>query len=381
MRRALLLRSSLAFNRQSVQAALRSLIAKLSTFKTVPTNGLALFCGYTGEEGKQKKIMTVIEPLKPLASGLYRCDSKFHLEALYKQLEDSKTYGYMIIDGNGFTCHLLSGNCGKMIYKLDVNLPKKHGRGGQSKTRFERNREIKRGWYTSRIVEVATSYFIDPVSCQPSITGLVLAGSAQLKDEVLLKLDPRLSRIVVAVVDVQYAGVSGFNQAVALTKENIGNMKFVHEQETISRLMDEISKDGQYAIGIDDTMYAVTSGLLDTLILWDDLSVNRIELVKTLSPSDPPKILYLPLDKQVPENLKEEWKVRSNVPLLDWILEHYREFGCVLELVSDQTNVGAQFVKGFGGLGGLLRYQAELPSNSAVDEFASNEEEEYDYEW
>jgi len=325
--------------------------------------------------------MTVIEPLKPLVSGLYRCDSKFHLEALYNQLEDSKTYGYMVIDGNGFTCHLLNGNCGKTIYKLDVNLPKKHGRGGQSKKRFERNREIKRGWYTSRIAEVAISHFIDPVSCQPSVTGLVLAGSAQLKDEVLLKLDPRLSRIVIAVVDVQYAGVTGFYEAVVLTKENIGNMKFVHEQETISRLMEEISKDGQYVIGIDDTMYAVTSGILDTLILWDNLSVNRIELVKTLSPSDPPKILYLPPDKQIPENLKEEWKVRSNVPLLDWILEHYREFGCNLELVSDQTNVGAQFVKGFGGLGGLLRYQVELPSNSAVDESASNEEEDYDYEW
>jgi peptide chain release factor subunit 1 len=287
----------------------------------------------------------------------------------------------MVIDGNGFTCHLLCGNSGKMVYKLDVNLPKKHGRGGQSKKRFERIREIKRGWYTSRIAEVAISHFIDPGTCQPSIAGLVLAGSAQLKDEVLLKLDPRLARIVIAVVDVQYAGVSGFNQAVALTKDNIGNMKFIHEQETITRLMEEISKDGQYAIGIDDTMYAVTSGILDTLILWDNLAVNRIELVKTLSPSDPPKILYLLPDKQVPENLKEEWKVKSTVPLLDWILEHYIEFGCNLELVSDQTDGGAQFVKGFGGLGGLLRYQVELPSNSTVDESASNEDEEDDYDW
>jgi len=381
VRRALLLRSSLAFNRQSVQAALRSLIAKLSSIKTVPPNGLALFCGYVGEEGKQKKIMTVIEPLKPLVSGLYRCDSKFHLEALYQQLQDNKTYGYMVIDGNGFTFHLLSGNSSKLVYRLEVNLPPKHGRGGQSQKRFERNREIKRGWYSSRIAEAAMSYFIDPVTCVPNVTGLVLAGSAQLKEEVLLKLDQRLSRIVIAVVDVQYAGVSGFNQAVSLTKENIGNLKFVQEQEAISRLMVEISKDGQYAVGIDDTMYAVTSGTLDTLILWDNLSVNRVELVKTLSPSDPTKILYLPPDKQIPENLNQDWTVKSNVPLLDWILEHYIEFGCRLELVSDQTNIGAQFVRGFGGLGGLLRYQVELPSNSTVDEPASDEEDEYEYEW
>jgi peptide chain release factor subunit 1 len=300
---------------------------------------------------------------------------------LYQQLEGNKTFGYMIIDGNGFTFHLLNGNSSKTIYRLEVNLPKKHGRGGQSQKRFEKNREIKRGWYTSRIAEAAISHFINPVTCVPNVTGIVLAGSAQLKDEVLLKLDQRLSRIVVAVVDIQYGGVSGFNQAVSLTKENIGNMKFVQEQETISGLMTEISKDGQYAIGIDDTMYAVTSGTLDTLILWDNLSFSRIELVKTLSPSDPPKILYLPPDKKIPENFAQEWTVKSNVLLLDWILEHYNEFGCRLELVSDQTDVGSQFVKGFGGLGGLLRYQVELPSNSPVDESASNEEDEYDYDW
>lgn len=365
------------FNRQSVQAALRSLIAKLATYKTVPPNGLALFCGYIGEtEGKQKKLMAVLEPMKPLASGLYRCDSEFHLDVLYEQFEEKNTYGFIIVDGNGASFHTLNGNLRQTLFRFEVSLPKKHGRGGQSKNRFARIREEKRGWYTTKVAALGITQFIDPASSMPNVKGIVLAGSAQLKEEVQLKLDQRLARIVIAVVDIQYAGEAGFNQAINLTKENLGNLKFVQEQEVISKLFEEISRDGHYAIGIDDTMYALTSGLLDSLIVWNDMPVLRRELVKESSPEDPPKICYVAPDKSLEES--QEWTVKSQMPLLDWILEHWNEFGCKLELVSDQTNVGAQFVKGFGGLGGLLRYQAELPSTTTEPE---SDEEEYDYEW
>jgi len=44
--------------------------------------------------------------------------------------------------------------------------------------------------------------------------------------------------------------------------------------------------------------------------------------------------------------------------------------------------MGAQFVKGFGGIGGLLRYQTELPSTAPdVAKDSQNTEDEYDFEW
>jgi len=190
----------------------------------VPPNGLALFCGYIGEqEGKQKKLMYTIEPLKPLVSGLYRCDSKFHLESLYEQLDEKHIYGFIVVDGNGASFHTLNGNCRNTLYKIEVSLPKKHGRGGQSSTRFARIREEKRGWYTSKVAEITVAQFIDPSSSMPNVKGIIIAGSAQLKEEVQMKLDQRLSSIVLAVVDIQYGGESGFNQAIHLTRESLGN--------------------------------------------------------------------------------------------------------------------------------------------------------------
>jgi len=315
-----------------------------------------------------------------LISGLYRCDSKFHLEALYDQLEEKHTYGFIVVDGNGVSFHTLNGNCRKTLNRWEVSLPKKHGRGGQSKNRFARIREEKRGWYTSKVAENAVVQFINPATSMPNVKGMVIAGSAQLKEEVQIKLDQRLSSIVVAVVDIQYGGESGFNQAIHLTRDSLGNLKFIQEQKVISHLFDEISRDGHYAIGVQDTMYALHNGLLDNLIIWNDLKSVRWELTK--NGSDETKVHYMDEDKELAESA--DWTIKSKMPLLDWVLEHYGEFGAKIDLISDQTDVGAQFVRGFGGLGGLLRYQTELPS--ATDPLTSSEDEEigheeYEYTW
>ena len=44
-------------------------------------------------------------------------------------------------------------------------------------------------------------------------------------------------------------------------------------------------------------------------------------------------------------------------PLLEWFAEKYKEFGATLEFVTNKSQEGSQFVKGFGGIGGLLRYK------------------------
>lgn len=47
-------------------------------------------------------------------------------------------------------------------------------------------------------------------------------------------------------------------------------------------------------------------------------------------------------------------------PVLEWFAEKYREFGATLEFVTNKSQEGSQFVKGFGGIGGLLRYKVDF---------------------
>ena len=55
-------------------------------------------------------------------------------------------------------------------------------------------------------------------------------------------------------------------------------------------------------------------------------------------------------------------------PLLEWLAEKYHTFGATLELVTDRSQEGAQFCKGFGGIGGLLRYKVDFMVVGAKDE-------------
>jgi peptide chain release factor subunit 1 len=64
--------------------------------------------------------------------------------------------------------------------------------------------------------------------------------------------------------------------------------------------------------------------------------------------------------------------------LLEWFAEKYKDFGATLEFVTNRSQEGAQFVKGFGGIGGLLRYKVDFTNLSSVDdeeEFYSDDED------
>ena len=106
------------------------------------------------------------------------------------------------------------GNAREVIHKFTVDLPKKHGRGGQSALRFARLRVEKRHNYIGKVAETATSIFI--TDDRPNIAGLVLAGSAEFKQQLTSteRLDPRLVATIIKVVDIAYGGENGFNQAI-----------------------------------------------------------------------------------------------------------------------------------------------------------------------
>ena len=46
----------------------------------------------------------------------------------------------------------------------------------------------------------------------------------------------------------------------------------------------------------------------------------------------------------------------ESLMLLDWLVDNYKTFGTALEIVSDKSQEGSQFVQGFGGIGGQLKF-------------------------
>lgn len=85
------------------------------------------------------------------------------------------------MDGNGALFGTLQGNSREVITKFSVDLPKKHGRGGQSALRFARLRMEKRHNYVRKVAETAVQCFI--ADDKVNVTGIILAGLADFKTE------------------------------------------------------------------------------------------------------------------------------------------------------------------------------------------------------
>ncbi|KXJ23059.1 eukaryotic peptide chain release factor subunit 1 [Exaiptasia diaphana] len=371
-------------NRLSVLSAITSVQQRLKLYSKVPTNGLVVYCGtIVTDDGKEKKVNIDFEPFKPINTSLYLCDNKFHTEALNALLADDNKFGFIVMDGNGALFGILCGNTREVLHKFTVDLPKKHGRGGQSALRFARLRMEKRHNYVRKVAETAVQLYIS--NDKPNITGLILAGSADFKSELSQSdmFDGRLQAKVLKLVDVSYGGENGFNQAIELASEVLANVKFIQEKKLIGKYFDEISQDtGKYCFGVEDTLKGLEMGAVDTLIVWENLDIQRIVLRNHQSDVD--KVLHLNHEQEkdkthfIDSESGVELELVEKNPLLEWLANNYKSFGATLEIITDRSQEGAQFCKGFGGIGGILRYRVDFQGMEYLgDPLDDYDDEEY----
>ena len=364
-------------NRLSVLGAITSAQQRLKLYNKCPKNGLVLYCGtVVTEEGKEKRVNIDFEPFKPINTSLYLCDNKFHTEDLNELLMDDEAFGFIVMDGNGCLYGTVQGSNRETLHKFSVDLPKKHGRGGQSALRFARLRLEKRHNYVRKVAEMATQLFVTDGQ-RPNVQGLVLAGSADFKAELMRSdlFDPRLAKIVIKMVDVSYGGESGFQQAIEFSADTLGSVKLMKEKKLLQKYMDEISRDtGKYCFMVEDTFKALDLGAVEELIIWENLDVDRIVLRNTSTSEE--TIVHLNPEQQANENFFHdaetgvELEIVEKESLVEWFANNYKQFGCALEFVTDRSGEGTQFVKGFGGIGGILRWKVDFVELSAYEEAA-----------
>eukprot|EP01112_Ceratiomyxa_fruticulosa_P022560 TRINITY_DN829_c0_g3_i1.p1 TRINITY_DN829_c0_g3~~TRINITY_DN829_c0_g3_i1.p1 ORF type:complete len:519 (+),score=113.82 TRINITY_DN829_c0_g3_i1:214-1557(+) len=360
-------------NRLSVLGAITSTQQRLKLYSKVPENGLVIYCGTViTTEGKEKQFTFDFEPFKPINTSLYLCDNKFHTEPLKELLESDEKFGFIVIDGNGSLFGTLSGNTRLVLHRITVDLPKKHGRGGQSALRFARLRLEKRHNYVRKVAELAVQFFIS--NDRPNVSGLIVAGSADFKSELSASdmFDQRLRAVILKIVDVSYGGDNGFNQAIELSAEVLQNVKFIQEKKLISAFFEEISQDtGKYCFGVEDTLRALDLGAVHTLIVWENLETTRYTVKN--SATGEIKIIHLSKEQEKdPKHFKDEatsadLEVVDSIPLIEWFANEYKSFGATLEFITNRSQEGSQFCKGFGGIGGVLRYKLDLVALNDYD--------------
>jgi peptide chain release factor subunit 1 len=354
-------------NRLSVLSAIVSVQQRLKLYAKIPENGLILYGGtILDDQNKEKKIIYDIKPFKAINTSLYLCDNKFHTDILLNLLESDEKTGFLIIDGKGLLIGQLVGNKREILLKLSVSLPKKHGRGGQSAARFGRIRMEKRNHFLKKIAEMSSQYFI-PDGQKTNIQGLIIGGSSEFKNELNSSglLDERLRIKIYQTIDLSYGGEAGFNQAIDSCSSVLSDIKFIKEKKLLQSYYDEISRDsGKYIYGASETIDLLISGTIEKLILLENLETfyltlenqtTKKEQVLILEKKDANDISFL----RSLEIQKDSLVIKKEL-LSEWIVDNRKNFGTRIFFVSDKTPEGNQFKKGFGGIGGILRYPVKI---------------------
>lgn len=121
-------------------------------------------------------------------------------------------------------------------------------------------------------------------------------------------------------------------------------------------------------------------GAVETLIVWENLDINRYILKNIISGEV--IIKHLNREQEVDQkNFRDsatnaELEVQEKMSLLEWFANEYRKFGCTLQFVTNRSQEGSQFCRGFGGIGGILRYQLDMRAFDELSDDDINEDSE-----
>lgn len=190
---------------------------------------------------------------------------------------------------------------------------------------------------------------------------------------------------MIKTLDVSYGMEPGFNQAIEMSAESLANVKLVQEKRLLQKYFDEISLDtGRYCFMVQDTLQALEMSSVETLIVWENLSVNRLQVKNTATGEE--KILHLTPEQEASggdTHFRDpvtgvQLEVVERITLVEWLANNYKSFGAALEFITDRSQEGSQFCKGFGGIGGILRWKVDFAEMEMAAELDIEMENDFD---
>lgn len=301
--------------RTHVQNSLEKLIRHLRLYKKTPENGLAAFAGNTSESESKTNIEAFsIEPPLPIKIRLYRCDQTFLLEPLEDQLEHSDVYGLIVLDKREATIGILQGSNVKILASLTSGVPGKYKTGGQSAARFSRLREEAAKEFYKRIADIINKEFLG----NKKLKGILVGGPGPTKNEFIDGdyINNELKPKILGIVDLTYTDEFGLQDLIEKSKEFISKQSITKEKEVLNRFFETLGKEpGKVVYGEKETIKALNNGVVEVLILTDEIEDNLAEKLEELA----------------------------------------SKYGSETEIVSTETQEGQQ-LKHLGGIGAILRY-------------------------
>ena len=354
--------------RKNVQDAITRVTQRMKMFKKVPENGLVIFCGAIPQNGpgSEKIELYVISPPEPIQVYLYRCDARFHTEHLQEFLKEKETFGIIVLDASNAVFATVRGKHLDIIKEITSGIPGKFKAGGQSARRFDRQREAKMQEFFNRVGEHADEIFL-PIE---NLKSLLLGGPGPTKYDFEKGnyLHYTLNEKIVATVDTSYVNDRGVEEVVDKSEEILRRIRYVEEKKVMQKFLREIGQDtGLATYGEDDVRKYLNNGIVDTLLLSEDLENVRVTVKCGSCDYSKEETMKLHEVAEFEQKTNGSACPKCSVPtlsvvetkeLIDELAETAELAGTDVEVLSGETEEGQMLKKSFGGVAAILRYKA-----------------------
>ncbi len=229
----------------------------------------------------------IIHPPKTIQKSYYRCDNRFHLDAVSEMYGESIAYGIVLLSGKEYRCYILEiiGSHKEFILvnSDEIQLQKRQKKGGQSAVRFDRIREIQRNHYTREVAEVIRQTYMRKNDTECIIKGLIVGGVAGIKKEIMDEeifqqyFSQKVMRVVNTEVINDLTVYDVYNKSCDLLSKL--------DMKAVSQIIDEIKNliidaDDTLVFGIDEIVEGIGNYSIKKVIISENIIDNYNYLTK-----------------------------------------------------------------------------------------------------
>jgi len=305
---------------------------KLLSLNEIPKNGLVYFNGfYTDEDGVEHHYAHTLEAFRPLKTGIFLANYRFHTEPLHKLLDEAagEAIGIILFDYTGLLLARVKGSHLQTLQRVAMQIP-----------RFRATLQSTDSLYI-RVMEFVRQTFQDEKTKQVNVSGLILAGNDKLHQRLNETLPKELKDKVLKVVNVKSEEEEGVHEALEQLIDQLPHIRIFQEIALLQRFF-QIRKDSpsKVAVGPQAVAAAVDGKQAKTLIMFEDLKVHRV--------TDRSRVVYWEEGINKPAELEKLGEPHSDELLTHYYLTLANKLdleGLSIELVGRHSRLGIAFWK------------------------------------
>lgn len=261
----------------NVQKGLNTILLRLQQYKTVPENGLIIFCGEISADRGDKTNFEyyTFTPPTPVKSFKYTCDSTFKINEAINLLNHSDLYGLIVLDLKEACWGTLNTSI-QVLGSYESVVPSKHGQGGQSQHRFEQLREIAINEYYTKLAEKINISFL-PLEMR----GIIIGGCGMTKDDFVRGnyLHHELRKKIIGTFDTGYTNEYGLSELAETSKTELKNINMTEDKKIFDDFLKTLAKTSEkVSYGLNDIINKVSCGQVKHIII----SSSQLDLYEKL---------------------------------------------------------------------------------------------------